>query len=76
MTSTPEAIEQSAARLRSSGIAPKIAVVLGTGWGPVAERVQGAVDIPYRELPAFPVLGVGGHAGQVRLGTLGGQPVA
>jgi len=69
-------IEQSAARLRASGIAPKIAVLLGSGWGPVAERVQGAVDIPYGELPAFPALAVGGHAGQVRLGRLGGREVA
>ncbi len=74
---TPEqAIEHSAARLRASGIAPQIAIVLGTGWGPVAARVQDAVDIPYGELPAFPLLGVGGHAGQVRLGRLGGRPVA
>jgi purine-nucleoside phosphorylase len=71
-----DAIDNSAARLRASGITPQIAVVLGTGWGPLAERVQGAIDIPYRDLPAFPVLGVGGHAGQVRLGTLGGRPVA
>ena len=71
-----EAIDQSAARLRASGIAPQIAIVLGTGWGPVAARVQDAVDIPYRELPAFPLLGVGGHAGQVRLGRLGGRQVA
>jgi purine-nucleoside phosphorylase len=71
-----ETIEHSAARLRASGIAPKIAVVLGTGWGPAAERVQGAVDVPYRELPAFPTLGIGGHAGMVRLGRLGGRDVA
>jgi purine-nucleoside phosphorylase len=71
-----ETIEQSTARLRDSGYAPKIAVVLGSGWGPVAERVQGAVDIPYRELPAFPRLSIGGHAGLVRLGRLGGREVA
>jgi len=71
-----DAIDNSAARLRASGRAPKIALLLGTGWGPVAERVQGAVDIPYRELPSFPVLGVGGHAGQVRLGRIGGREVA
>ena len=75
-TDLEQAIEASAARLRASGIAPQIAVVLGTGWGPLADRVQGAIDIPYGELPAFPVLGVGGHAGLVRLGTLGGRPVA
>jgi purine-nucleoside phosphorylase len=69
-------IEQSAARLRAAGRLPKIAVLLGTGWGPVADRVQGAIDIPYAELPAFPKLAIGGHAGQVRLGTLGGRDVA
>jgi purine-nucleoside phosphorylase len=71
-----DTIEQSAARLRATGIAPQIAIVLGTGWGPLAERVQDAIDIPYRDLPAFPALGVGGHAGQVRLGMLGGRAVA
>jgi purine-nucleoside phosphorylase len=57
-----DALERSAARLRASGLAPKIAVVLGTGWGPVADLVQGALDVPYTELPAFPALRVGGHA--------------
>lgn len=71
-----DSIETSVARLRSSGIAPRIAVLLGSGWGPVADRVEGAVDIPYAELPAFPRLAVGGHAGQVRLGRLGGREVA
>ena len=74
-----DAIERSAGRLRASGIAPKVAVLLGTGWGPAAERVHGAIDIAYRELPAFPSLAVGGHAGLVRLGRFGGpkgKPVA
>jgi purine-nucleoside phosphorylase len=71
-----DAIQQSTARLRASGFAPKIAVLLGTGWGPVADRVDGAVDIPYAELPAFPALRVGGHAGRVRLGRISGRDVA
>ena len=71
-----DAIERSAERLRASGIAPEVAVLLGTGWGPAADRVHGAIDIPYRELPAFPLLAVGGHAGLVRLGRLGGRDVA
>lgn len=69
-------IATSAARLRASGFAPKIAVLLGTGWGPVAAAVQGAVDVAYTELPAFPTLRVGGHAGHVRLGRIGGRDVA
>ncbi len=71
-----DAIERSAARLRASGHAPQIAVLLGSGWAPLAERVQGATEVPYAELPAFPELGVGGHVGTVRLGTLGGRAVA
>jgi purine-nucleoside phosphorylase len=71
-----DAIERSAARLRESGIAPRVAVLLGTGWGPVADLVRGAVDIGYEALPAFPALRVGGHAGHVRLGRIGGRDVA
>ena len=73
-----EAIAASLATLRARAgpRAPTIAVLLGSGWGPVAELVQGAVDVPYRELPAFPLLGVGGHAGSVRLGRIAGREVA
>jgi purine-nucleoside phosphorylase len=72
-----EAVAASAAliRQRAGPALPRIAVLLGSGWSGVADAVARAVDIPYRELPAFPMLGVGGHAGILRLGTLGGQPV-
>jgi purine-nucleoside phosphorylase len=50
---------------------PQIAVLLGSGWGPFAEIVQDAVDMPYAELPAFPTLAVGGHAGLLRAGRVG-----
>ena len=69
-------IATSVARINASGIAPEIAIVLGSGWDSVAEQVQGAIDIPYAELPAFPRLGVAGHAGSLRLGNLAGRPVA
>jgi purine-nucleoside phosphorylase len=71
-----EHVQNSVARLRGSGVEPKIAVLLGSGWGSAADRVQGGVDIAYAELPAFPALTVGGHAGRVRLGRLGGRDVA
>jgi purine-nucleoside phosphorylase len=50
--------------------APEIAVLLGSGWGPLADHVQDAVTVPYAELPAFPRLAVGGHAGALKVGTL------
>ncbi len=73
-----EAIAQSAARIAtlSAGARPAIAIVLGSGWHGVADRVQGGVEIAYRELPAFPVVGVAGHAGTLRLGRIGGVEVA
>ena len=71
-------IAASAATLRERAgtLAPKIAVHLGSGWGAVADLVQSDVDVPYRELPAFPGLSVGGHAGSVRLGRIAGRDVA
>ena len=58
------------------GPAPKIAVLLGSGWGPFAQQVQGAVDVPYADLPAFPTLAVGGHQGLLRAGRIGHTTVA
>jgi len=73
-----DAIARSVARITSqaAGCVPAIAVVLGSGWHGVADRVQGAFDIAYSELPAFPVVGVAGHAGTLRLGHIGGVEVA
>jgi len=58
------------------GRVPGIAIVLGSGWDVVAEQVASPVDVPYHHLPAFPVLGVAGHAGTLRLGQLAGCEVA
>jgi len=38
--------------------------------------VQDGFDIAYADLPAFPAVGVAGHAGALRLGTIGGVDVA
>ncbi len=67
-------IAQSTATLRQrlGARAPKIAVLLGTGWGPFADAVTDAVTLPYAELPAFPRLAIGGHAGLVKAGRIGG----
>ena len=58
------------------GHAPRLAIVLGSGWAGIADLVADAIDIPYADLPAFPTLGVAGHAGSLRLGTIGGVAVA
>jgi xanthosine phosphorylase len=56
--------------------APRLAIVLGSGLGGVADAVSDPLAIPYTELPDFPVGGVAGHHGRLVLGTLGPTPVA
>jgi len=54
---------------------PKVAIILGSGLGGLADRIQGPVSIPYEDLPGFPVLTVQGHAGEIIGGLLAGKPV-
>lgn len=73
-----ETVTTSVATLRQrlGSLQPQVAVLLGSGWGPFAEQVQGAIDVPYAELPAFPSLAIGGHVGLLRAGYIGKLPVA
>lgn len=54
---------------------PKIGMILGSGLGSLAESVEGATTIPYREIPPWPVSTVEGHVGQLVIGKLEGQNV-
>ena len=55
---------------------PTVGVVLGSGMGAVADRVESRVVIPYEEIPEFPATSVPGHAGKLVVGLLSGVPVA
>ena len=63
-------------RERLPGARPRIAVLLGSGWGRLTRRLEQAVCLPYRELPGFPGAGVAGHAGELWLGRLGAVEIA
>jgi len=52
-----------------------VAIVLGSGLGFLADRLDNAVRIPYAKIPGFPQPGVAGHAGELVAGTLGGVSV-
>ena len=54
---------------------PVAAIVLGSGLGGLAARVEGAVRIPFHDVPGFPPATVAGHAGALLVGTLAGRPV-
>ena len=70
-------MNEAASRLIETlnGLAPKIALVLGSGLGGLVDEVEHTVRIPYADLPGFPRSGVTGHAGQVVAGHLAGTPV-
>ena len=70
-------IDDAVAAIRQrSPLVPRVAVVLGSGLGGFAERVEDAVEIPYGEIPGWPVSTALGHAGMLVLGTFAGVPVA
>jgi purine-nucleoside phosphorylase len=54
---------------------PRVALILGTGLGDLADAVDAPVAVPYADIPHFPVPTVEGHSGQLVLGTLEGTPV-
>lgn len=56
-------------------VTPRLGLVLGSGLGGLADSVENATAIAYRDLPGFPVGSVAGHAGRLVLGTLEGTPV-
>ncbi len=55
---------------------PETALVLGSGLGGFARQIQVEAEIPYEEIPGFPVSTVAGHAGKFLFGYAGGVPVA
>ena len=55
---------------------PRVGVVLGSGLGGFADRVEGPVAIAYSAIPHFPASTVVGHSGRLVTGAVGGTPVA
>lgn len=68
-------IDQAANFIRArTKIQPRVAVVLGSGLGSLADEVEGADVIPYAEIPDWPTSTVIGHQGRLLLGHLAGCP--
>ncbi|MBR4637173.1 MAG: purine-nucleoside phosphorylase [Bacteroidales bacterium] len=64
-------VEQTVAYLNNrKTINPKIAIVLGSGLGGLTEKVEIVDEIPYKEIPNFPVSTVEGHKGTMIFGRL------
>lgn len=54
---------------------PQIGLVLGSGLSPLADEVAEADEIPFSEIPYFPVSTIEGHTGRLVVGELAGQTV-
>lgn len=72
-----ENVRQSAAKITAAcgDLKPKIMIILGSGLGGLAAKIEQPVVLAYRDLPGFPILTVAGHVGQLIVGRLGGVPV-
>jgi purine-nucleoside phosphorylase len=70
-------IDETATAVRSRiADLPEISLILGSGLGGLADSVENPVEIPYGELPHWPVSTVVGHQGRLVLGQMQGQRVA
>ena len=54
---------------------PRIGIVLGSGLGSFTGEINVEAEIPYNEIPHFPLSTVDGHSGQLIFGQLSGKKV-
>lgn len=54
---------------------PEIAIILGSGLGPLADEIENPTIIDYSQIPGFPVSTVKGHDGKLVFGTINGKYV-
>jgi purine-nucleoside phosphorylase len=73
---TLEEIDRAADYIRqTTPVQPRLGLILGSGLGALAERVEQATRFDGRDIPGWPAASIVGHAGRVHLGRLEGQPV-
>ena len=71
-----EQYRKTAEYLRERGFSdPGIGVVLGTGLGGLARSGERLAEIPYQEIPGFPLSTVGTHEGILAMNRVGNQNV-
>ncbi|MBR0490071.1 MAG: purine-nucleoside phosphorylase [Prevotella sp.] len=69
-------IQETASWLKTKmTTSPKTAIILGTGLGQLASEITDKYEIPYSDIPNFPVSTVEGHSGKMIFGKLGGKDI-
>jgi len=54
---------------------PRVGLILGSGWGEIARKVDHAIRLPFSEIPGFHAARAPGHEGQLIVGFLEQIPV-
>src|SRR5690554_7096382 len=71
-----EGLGRAAAAVRSvTDFRPDVALVLGSGLGPLADEIEAQGVIDYADVPGMPLSSAPGHAGRLVLGELAGRRV-
>jgi len=77
MTEYAKKIQTAAEYIRERvPFAPKLGLVLGSGWNMILEDMESPVRIPYADVPGMLASTVPGHAGEWVFGKIGGREVA
>lgn len=56
-------------------IIPETGIILGTGLGGLVKEIETETELPYKDIPNFPVSTVQGHSGKLIFGKLAGKNV-
>lgn len=76
MTDVLPVVEAAVERLRGAGAAaPRVALILGSGLGHIADRMEGTTRVSASDIPGYPPSTVEGHDGVFVVGTLEGKSV-
>lgn len=71
-----ENVQHTADFLRNKGIeSPEVGIILGTGLGALTNHIDTILEIPYDQIPHFPIATVEFHKGKLIYGTLEGKHV-
>lgn len=54
---------------------PDFGIILGSGLGALADKVENKIEIDYKDIPNFPISTVKGHAGKLIFGNIGNKKV-
>jgi purine-nucleoside phosphorylase len=70
-------LDAAVRRIRdATDLEPRVGVILGSGLGGLADALENRVEIPYGEIPGWPVSTAVGHTGVLVLGEVDRVPIA